>query len=577
MPGGRVRKDVSTETTPLKPGKTPSATAGPSLSREPVNWFRNLGATYSWKLIAMVVCANHILKGLVAGGGDGGFLGKPIEFLFRAHGVPAGRLQVLSAVAYTPWALKPLIGLLSDACPIMGYRKMPYIIGTTVISLAAVTVLGVVPTLTLGLPLTVACLFLAFFQVASVDLLLQAKQSEEVKKCAQLGPDFFTFTWLGINLGQVAAIFTVGGIIHHFGPQMSYLVVIPFVALILWPATMNFLGERRLPVGERGLSSRLFRKYPEMSMLCLLMGLLILSMNCATFYLHEEVLIWLSLGIAFMVIFGFSFFIRGEISGPVIFYFLLQMCSFNCDGALFYFFTDTHEQYPGGPHFSIWFYTAGIGLATFGGIFVGFLTGDEWFKSWSYRSVIAVTVILRVFTQLMMLPVLLRWTIATNNYGGDAVWVLVTTFLDTMVFAWRWIPKQVMGAHLTPTGVESTMLALNAGIYNLSGITGAYIGSYLLHHFGVRPTGAAGEAAMFGSLWKAHVFSALAPLFTLLLIPFLVPNREQTEPLITHHEHSATYGSPYDSRWGEAAMDEEEESALRRGLTHRGQRGAALA
>ena len=45
---------------------------------------------------------------------------KPIEFLFGSMGVSASRMQMLKAAAIAPWALKPVIALLSDAVPIAG-------------------------------------------------------------------------------------------------------------------------------------------------------------------------------------------------------------------------------------------------------------------------------------------------------------------------------------------------------------------------------------------------------------------------------------------------------------------------
>ena len=88
-----------------------------------------------------------------------------------------------------------------------------------------------------------------------------------------------------------------------------------------------------------------------------------------------------------------------------------------------------------------------------------------------------------------------------------------------MVFAWRWIPKQIMGAHLTPHGVEATMLGLTAGTFNMAMILSSYCGGHLLHRYGIAPTGAAGEGHVFDDLWKVHVLAALSPCFMVFLLP----------------------------------------------------------
>merc|ERR1719410_1692556 len=124
-------------------------------------------------------------------------------------------------------------------------------------------------------------------------------------------------------------------------------------------------------------------------------------------------------------------------------------------------------------------------------------------------------------TQLLLVPVLLRWTAMVGI--PETLWVIVVVTLDSLVFAWRWIPKQVMGAHLTPQGAEATMLGLSAGTFNLAMILSSYCGGYLLHHFGVRPTGQPGESVMFQDIWKVQVIAACAPCAMLFLLPAFVP------------------------------------------------------
>jgi len=513
-----------------------------SLTRNPVQWVQDLSRNYSWRLLAMVICTNHLLKGFVAGGGDEGLVGKPIEFIFGDLGVSAGRLQMLKAAAIAPWALKPVVALLSDAMPICGYKKMPYVVITTILALIGTMVVGL--GLATSAPALVASLFLIFLQISSVDLLVEAKQSEEVKQKAKHGPQFFTFTWLGINIGQVLGVLALGPMIHHYGPRVPYLIAAPLIALVLWPTLCNFLGERRVPIEERGPNMRLLRRHPTLCALTMLVGGMVMTLIISTFTLTQGQLLFTAVVLATLVPAGFLVFIRREIAGPVVFYFLLGILSFNIDGALFYFYTDSPSSFPQGPHFSAYFYTTGLGAAAFVGIMVGFITGAELFKGWSYRAILKVTVLLRAITQLMLVPALLRWT---SHIGvPDGVWIMAVMTLDSMVFAWRWIPKQVMGAHLTPQGVEATMLGLTAGTFNMAMILSSYFGGFLLHHFGVRPMGGIADELMFKDLWKVQVVAAFAPCSMLFLLPALVPAKLQTEPLLVERRDSATHGSPFE-------------------------------
>jgi len=431
--------DEPTEATPLK-SSDPAVSSSKAclddhvdLTRNPALWVQSLARSYSWQLLSMVVCTSHLLKGFVAGGGDEGLIGKPIEFILGDLGITAGKLQIWKAAAIAPWALKPVIALLSDALPLFGYKKMPYVMLTTIMALFGAIIMG------LGIAKSahwiVAALFCIFLQVATVDLLLQARQSEEVKQKATQGPQFFTFTWLGINVGQVAGVCLLGPLIHHFGPRPPYLLAVPFIALVLWPTVNNFMGERPVPIQDRGLNLTLISKHPLLCSMTLVIGFLIVSLITCTFILPEEQIIILAVLFASLVLTSFMVFIRWEIAGPVVFYFLLGMLSFNIDGALFYFYTDSFKEFPEGPHFTPYFYTTGIGIATFVGIMIGFTTGNQLFKDWNYRMILRVTIILRAFTQLTLVPVLLRWT-AQMGYS-ERLWILAAVLIDTMVFAWR--------------------------------------------------------------------------------------------------------------------------------------------
>ncbi|CAL1137114.1 unnamed protein product [Cladocopium goreaui] len=503
----------------------------------PVQWLRTLSQSYTWKLLAMVACTNHLLKGFVAGGGDEGLIGKPAEFLFGELGVSAGRLQSLKAVAIIPFALKPLVALLSDAFPIAGYHKLPYVVIFTVLSFGALMTLG------LGLAVSeaavVTALFLAFLQVASIDVLMAAKSSEEVKKHAKLGPDFMTYTWLGINVGQVLSVLFLGPVVATLGARAPYCCAAPLVLVVLWPALGNFMGER--PTAPQGWPM-VFQQHKVLCRLTLLIGALALFLVVSTFTMHDIQLLKISAGMAAVVLMSFAIFIRWEIAGPVIFFFLLGLLNLNIDGALFYFCTDDAAEFPAGPHFSPKFYITGLGGATFLGITVGYATGPALFRSWSYRSICHVTILMRVVTQLAMVPLLRR-----SGFGvPDSVWLLAVMGIDSIVQAWRWIPKQVLAAHLAPKGVEATCLGLHAGTFNMANILSSYCGSFILGYFGVSPRGAPLEAGKFDNLWKVQCMSALLPLLLLFLVPMLVPKKAQTEPLLEEHDDSATHNSLFE-------------------------------
>lgn len=464
-------------------------------------------------------------------------------------------MQVYIAMATSPWALKPLIGLLSDSCPIFRYRKMPYILATSVLGLCGTLTLGLTgPELSLGM--VCLCLFMTFLMVATADLLIEAKQSEEVKESSALGPDFFLFTWLGIVIGMIASTLLVGPIIQHWSAHACYLVAVPFMLPFFWPTLKNYMGERQIPEGE-ATGARLvanFKNHPEMFGLCLAVGLLVAFMSFLTFTAdkaekdsegyHAKVIC----ALASCILLFIGCFIRAEIAGPVVFWFLLQSCP-SVQGALFYFYTDDAKVFPEGPHFSAWMYATGMGVAGLLGVLAGYLSGSALFKSWRYTWILLLTVPCRALVRLMLLPVLWRWTTTRFQQPGvsdlyaDLYWVFPICFLESMLFAWSWIPKQVMGAQLTPQGNEATMLALTAGTFNLGSIMASYLGCWLLSSFNICPEGKGNDAEDLQNLWKPYVIAVTAPVLILVLLPFFIPHKLQTDKLITDHPESCTYGS----------------------------------
>jgi len=486
--------------------------------------------------------------------------------------VVGGQMQVYMSVATSPWALKPLIGLLSDSCPVYGYCKMPYILATSVLGFCGVAVLGFTGP-DLSLRMVVLCLFLAFLMVATADLLVEAKQSAEVKETAHLGPDFFLFTWLGIVIAMIMSTLLVGPLIQHVSPHSCYLVALPFMLPFFWPTLKNYMGEKRLPEDETCLKRLCFnfQNHREMFWLCLSVGILIAGMTVMTFSLHgkkdwERTQALTMIAAAALLLSAIGYFIRLEVARPVIFWFLLQACP-QVQGALFYFYTNNAETFPEGPHFSAWMYATGLGVAGLLGVLVGYMTGSVMFKSWRYTWILLLTVPCRAAVRLMLVPVLWRWTQTRYEQPGvpaayaDVYWVFPIEFLSSMLFAWSWVPKQVMNAHLTPKGNEATMLALTAGTFNLGSIMASYLGCWLLSSFSICPDGGGDDGVQLMKLWKPYVLCVVAPVLVLVLLPAFIPNKLQTEVLITEHPESCTFGSL--RRRSEVGDDDEQPASAR--------------
>mmetsp|Transcript_113022 Transcript_113022/g.258899 ORF Transcript_113022/g.258899 Transcript_113022/m.258899 type:complete len:258 (+) Transcript_113022:125-898(+) len=115
------------------------------------NWLGELGETYDQQFLIMLGTAQWGVKGFMYA-----YVLTSMEWVYRGLGVPGPSIQIYKAVALLPWTMKPLFGVLSDCYPIMGYKKSPYIVLTSLVSLGALIYLFVVNT---GITATTACLF----------------------------------------------------------------------------------------------------------------------------------------------------------------------------------------------------------------------------------------------------------------------------------------------------------------------------------------------------------------------------------------------------------------------------------
>lgn len=104
-------------------------------------WERLFG-NFGWRFVALLFSAYGGVKGVVNILTYTSFL----PYLRDAVGVtdPA-QYQAFFTVSRLPWALKPLIGALSDTVPLWGYHKRPYLIGSALTGTAAAVALAAAP------------------------------------------------------------------------------------------------------------------------------------------------------------------------------------------------------------------------------------------------------------------------------------------------------------------------------------------------------------------------------------------------------------------------------------------------
>lgn len=501
----------------------------------------------------MIVFIEYLLQGFIFGGGAGGLIGLPILYLLRSYGtLTASRIQVLKTIAVSPWALKPLFGMISDTLYIGGYNRMPYILSTTIGALMAC--LLIVSTWPVS-PVTATLLFFVMFlQIAVCDLLLEARYTEKVADHSEIGPDLVSFVQAGSIISQIISILFTGFVITYVPYQYIYVIPIPFFLVFLYPIYQNWLGDTTIEKTRTKLTN-VFYKYAWYSadkqhvpiigldihkihdnwrIFTLCLCIIVISLLTSIIGLFDISTIYLfviSLLSAPLMIGAFFLLIDHRIAKVQAFVIIQNMFSLSLDSATFFFYIDDASQYPEGPHFSNFFYITVMGIISSLLALIGVLTYNIFMSRWSYRKILLITNLLYIFTSLPNIIFFLRW----NKYLGipDTAFVLGCEAMQVVTAVWSSFPLSVIMLKLCPPGMEAAVYALLAGCSNLGSSLSQYQGAFILDVLNIKPIGAPNESAQFNNLWIAVLIAILLPIIPTLFIFILIPDVSQTDTILT--------------------------------------------
>eukprot|EP00933_Yihiella_yeosuensis_P073573 TRINITY_DN82288_c0_g1_i1.p1 TRINITY_DN82288_c0_g1~~TRINITY_DN82288_c0_g1_i1.p1 ORF type:complete len:581 (+),score=107.14 TRINITY_DN82288_c0_g1_i1:192-1934(+) len=495
-----------------------------------------------YQLLAVLFASQHLMKGFAAG-----FIAPCVPYLYGSYKVPGPQMQIYSGVTQLPWAMKPVMGLLSDAFPIMGYNKAPYMLTASVFGMAGLMAIGSIPQDSLSVTAVVACLFAIQFQFSTVDLLSEAKYAEKIKANPEKGPALMTFVWFGMQAAGLVAILLIGPILQHTNVKVPFLIALVPASSIIVPVARGYLEEKKLTEEEQQAARSNLMKQKEPCILCLLMlvgsvGLLYLGLA-----VHDvRINAYGSIAVAMVLLIAFSIFLRPEIAKVNAFFLIQTSVGISISGASFYFYTDTREQYPEGPHFSKTFYTSVLGVAGAICSLVGIYSYQQFASNWSYRRLLLVS---NVALSVLSLSDLILFTRLNKRFGcPDEFFVLGASVLSNIVMQWQWMPGVVILSQLCPNGMEAIMYALLAGCHNLGNTIASSVGALVLDMLNCKPSGAVNESKQFEYLWVGSALSTVLPFLSLALLPWLIPDRSQTDKLLEDGDGSATAGSLW-RRW----------------------------
>ena len=178
--------------------------------------------------------------------------------IYVIKGVPAREKQMFQAAASTPWAIKPVFGLLNDCLPIKGWEKSLYLLGVACAGSAAWMTIGVFGERLPGEAICV-CFFAILAQVAWTDLMVEGLYTVRMKQHPQYGSDLVTYVWSGITFCGAIGVLLAGPAIDLLGP---YNVSSHTICSFLWHVGLFLTGHLVAGVVHRGPIS-VCDRYPD--------------------------------------------------------------------------------------------------------------------------------------------------------------------------------------------------------------------------------------------------------------------------------------------------------------------------
>mmetsp|Transcript_62047 Transcript_62047/g.145580 ORF Transcript_62047/g.145580 Transcript_62047/m.145580 type:complete len:545 (+) Transcript_62047:114-1748(+) len=502
----------------------------------------DLAGAIGYKLLFLLFVVEHVNRGFVAD-----FSGQAESYVYKTYAVPAPRVQIYSGISKLPWALKPVVGLISDVMPIGGYHKAPYMIGAVFVGSAAFLAAGAVPHSMLPVSLLVVCIFLQQSQLSVCDILAEARYAQQIQEVPAFGSHVLSFVWFGMNAGSVLGVSLSGLLLANASPKLPFLISALPAAMVLIPLFYGCLEEKMVRSEETAERRKKFYAQREACFLSLLICVVCLGLTACGLISSSTRVNAIAATIAFFVVgFFFSVFLSPAIARFNLWSLLQTSLSLSTSGAAFYFMTDTEEQYNEGPHFSPLYYNSVIGTVGALMSLVGVATFQRYFSTYRYRNLLLVTNIAFCFMNALDTVLFKRLNVSMGI--PDHAFVLGTSCMQNVLMQWQWMPQVIILSYFCPRGMEATMYALLAGCHNLGNTIASCWGALLLESLDVNPTGSVGESAQFDNLWKASLLASLMPIITVVALFHFIPDVKQGDPVVDPNAE-ATQGSLWRQFW----------------------------
>ncbi|KAF4373458.1 hypothetical protein CsatB_015975 [Cannabis sativa] len=436
--------------------------------------------------------------------------------------------QFVFSVAFFPWSIKPLYGIISDCIPIKGRKRVPYLIISTVFSLVPWLVLGLNESVRSSSWHLTSLLTVQNFGSAMADVVIDAMIAEAVRfERASFAGDLQSMSWLAMAFGGICGSLSGGYALTNFKIDTIFLLfaILPSLQLLSCGLVKeNSVSSKVLDSStlensskangnsssmdgddflDKKSSSSTFRRKKSQkdnkavaAVISTELENVVKVDSLASSWFHSLKSAAYSLCCAF----GKPIIFR-----PMAWFFLAHVAVPNLSTVMFYYqteFLNLDASFLGTARVLGWL-----------GLMIGTFAYNQYLKTMKLRRILMWAHI--GLTVLGLLDVVLVSRLNLVFGISDRIMVLCGSALTDAVNQFKFMPFLILSGQLCPPGIEGTLFALFMSINNLGSTLGSFMGASLASILNI-------SSGSFDNLLLGMVIQVLCTLIPIVFL-FLIP------------------------------------------------------
>lgn len=474
-----------------------------------------------WSFLGLLVSTYVGIKGAL-----NTLLGFGVFALFRVHYELSGtEYQKYTIPILLPWALKPLMGIMSDSFPLCGHYKRWYIVIASIFGTLASFCVAMFALKMSALQLS-ALAFLISTQVAFLDLLTESEYAGAIAKNTKETGNIMSTVWTCFFVGQVSMSALAGPLVDAEKTPILFWIALPFATQSLIPPVCGWFDDKTVHYTPTSKPKRIV-------VLAVVIAISASILSIISVFCSSAVKLVFSIVFVIILIVLTLHTLPTIKALPNIYMFLSSVLNVQIPGALDYFYVAGPDCVSNGPAFNMTYYMSVLSIVSaIAGIVAVSVFRWANMSTISFRTLFWTTSVCRSIAALVDIAVVNRWNLTSGIsdtamlIGGKAVAQAVTAVFESM-------PAVLLTAKLCPDHNDSTMYAIMAGFQNFGMGVATVIGVTMLDFAEVHLTPDPAEVCVYNNL--SYVILAANVVLPLCVVPltwFLVPSGNSETPTL---------------------------------------------